>query len=109
MAKDSNGTAQELLCTKCGERPRGKAHDWCNECKAELQKRYTKDRDDLLERRGFVAGVKALRAELVQRFLQVGSGLYMGHEAAAIIKAFELRPPSQPLSSEASTDNAAPL
>jgi hypothetical protein len=91
MAKDSNGTAEELLCTKCEKNPRGKNHDWCNECKAEQQKRYTQDRDDLLERRGFRAGMAAMKASLLEVLLGAHpNGRMLVHEVASFISTAEL-------------------
>jgi hypothetical protein len=91
MAKDSNGTATEPLCTKCENNPRGKNHDWCNECKSEQQKRYTQDRDDLLERRGFRAGSAAMRNNLLTVLLEANpNGRMLVHEVAAFISTAEL-------------------
>lgn len=64
MGKDSSGTAG-AICTKCGTNPRASGHDWCRECKAELQRRYAADRDFLLESRGYVKGAEAMRDALL--------------------------------------------
>ncbi len=62
-----DGPTDTKLCSKCNERKRRKDHEWCDECKAEKQRQYVKDRDDMMERRGWVAGAEAMRAELLSR------------------------------------------
>ncbi len=86
MPKDSNGTATEALCSKCGERPRGQSHDWCNECKSELQKRYNGDRNRMLKAQGYTQGVSALREALASEFARLGAGYFRGDECAALVR-----------------------
>lgn len=107
MAKDSNGTAEALLCTKCEKNPRGKGHDWCNECKAEQQKRYTQDRDDMLERRGFRAGTTAMKASLLEVLLAGHpNGRMLVHEVAAFISTTPL-PEYQRLNPEGNSNGSS--
>lgn len=87
MAKDSNGM-NETVCTKCGRNPRAKGHDWCNQCKAESQKRYDQDRDDLIERRGFRAGAAAMKAALLASMLNAHpNGRLLVHEVTNFINS----------------------
>lgn len=89
MAQDFTETAAKdsALCTVGGcDKPRAKSHDWCADHKADAQRKYVKDRDDLLERRGFAKGVTAMRDLLVERFDAVGGGMLSGVEAARFIQ-----------------------
>jgi hypothetical protein len=64
MAETSNGTT-EKLCTKCGERPANKGHDWCSQCKTEKQARYAMDRDRMMQAKGWECGAAAMRSALL--------------------------------------------
>ena len=85
MSETSSGTNGQT-CSKCHQRPKAKSHDWCNECKAENQQRYQFDRDNMLERRGFVAGVKAMRDVLANEFERLGTGSFSGSECGDLIR-----------------------
>lgn len=83
MGKDSSGTE---LCTKCEKNPRGNGHDWCNPCKAELQRRYAADKEELFEQRGFAKGCEAMRDALLAGFGQMHpNGILKPNEVAANI------------------------
>jgi hypothetical protein len=75
-------------CTRCGKRdaaPGGKDY-WCLECRAEYQRNYRSADEIRARARGWNEGVEAFRKALIQRFGQSGSGVYMGHEVATLVK-----------------------
>ena len=90
MATPSNGTK---LCSKCGENPANKGHDWCSDCKMKTQARYAADRDEMMERRGYVKGIKALRESLVRTFESFSpSAVMIPSIVANIVKGQEPMP-----------------
>jgi hypothetical protein len=92
MAKDSNGTAQAALCSKCGERPAAKTHKWCNECKAEAQQQYDADRIGMLEARAYIRGAQAMKAILLTALLSAHpNGRMLVHEVIGFIN--DAQPP----------------
>ena len=99
MGKTYSVGSQAKLCTKCGIREARPDHEWCNECKAETQRRYAADRDEMMERRGYAKGVKALRESLVRTFEGFSpSAVMIPGIVANIIKGQEPMPfePSKP-------------
>jgi len=85
MAETSNGTESGALCSKCGKNPRAKSHDWCLECKAELQQRYNGDRNRMLKSQGYIQGVNDMREILAAEFARLGTAFFRGDECAALI------------------------
>ena len=74
MTETSTGTAAASLCSKCGTNPRGAKHGWCNQCKAEAQTQYERDRESMVEARGFALGVKAMRDLLLVELVKAHPG-----------------------------------
>ena len=86
MAKDSNGTATAEMCSKCGERPKAQSHEWCKECKSELQKRYDEDRHKMFQAKGYALGISEFREMLASEFERLGTGYFRGDECAALVR-----------------------
>jgi len=86
MAEDSSGNLTGDLCSKCGERPKAKSHEWCKECKNELGKRYDHDRHEMFRGIGYALGVKEFRELLAGEFERLGSGYFRGDECARLIR-----------------------
>ena len=96
MAKSSSGTesaeispaAAEIspLCTRCGERPANKGHDWCSQCKTEKQAQYAADRDRMMKDEGFAEGAEAMKSELLKSLAPINpGGMWVVHEVKAWI------------------------
>lgn len=82
MPEDFTETCTVEGCTN----PRAKSHDWCSEHKADAQRKHVKQRDDLMERRGFAKGVTAMRSLLVEKFAYLGGGMLTGSDVAQYIQ-----------------------
>lgn len=74
------------LCTKCGKNPKAKSHLWCKTCKnaAEKDRYWTWKRD--AERRGFLAGARAMQQAAVSALEKLADAQMNGQAAANLVR-----------------------
>ena len=88
MANDvQTGQDESPLCSKCksakvtgDNKPR-----WCGPCKTKYHREYAAVKEGRAERRGFTAGVAAMRACMASEFERLGSGRFAAVEVAELI------------------------
>lgn len=85
---ETEGASKPDMCSRCGI---GKVSGdgtprWCPDCKASYQREYRALKDGRAERKGFSAGVVAMRERLAEEFDRLGSGGFSAYEVAELIR-----------------------
>lgn len=76
------------LCSKCADNEvTGEGYPrWCNPCRASYKREYEATKTGRSEKKGFAAGVTAMRELLSSEFEKLGSGKFAAFEVARLIQ-----------------------
>ncbi len=59
--------AAEGICAREGcQNPRQGSHSYCSDCRTETQARYARDRDAMMQAKGWDGGAAAMKADLLK-------------------------------------------
>jgi len=82
----ADAAAEERKCSKCGQDLDTEGYPlFCKSCRAKYQREYQQQRKQLVESRGYSAGITAMKFYLAGRFAALGSGSFTGNEVAHLI------------------------
>ena len=79
---------EKTMCSKCesSEVESDGYPRWCNRCKASYKREYEATKAGRAEKKGFAAGVTAMREVLSDEFEKLGSGRFAAFEVARLIQ-----------------------
>jgi len=75
------------LCSKCGDNEvKGESYPrWCSNCRTNYRRELEAVKEGRTEKKGFAAGVTAMRECLAAEFDKLGSGRFEASEVADLI------------------------
>ncbi len=80
-------------CSRCpanSAKPARKGDVWCDDCRADYQKKYRNDREERIADQSFAAGASMIREQLAKKMAQAPGSMFEGQSVAQWILDFPL-------------------